>query len=170
MTDHPQLSAGGDGRILLAQGSRGAVARVGEGRLARLDQTGVERLEVRHLKEDFAAYLKDFGQGVILVGGQTKRDVVNGASVQCDVLTGAAVAASRRPGQPTVAVDQRQCDAVDFEFTQVVRVVTDLGVNPGSPGAEFLCAESIVEAEHPFQMVNRLEIRCEAGATNQLCG
>src|ERR1700738_2129117 len=141
VTDHSQLSAGGDARILLAQRARGAVPGVGEGRLARLDQARVERLEVLPLEEDFAAYLKDFGQRVIVAGCQPKGDLVNGTSIECDVLAGAAVAASRCPGQPTVTVGQRQCDPVDLEFAQVVRVIADLGVNPGRPGAEFLWAE-----------------------------
>ena len=170
VADHPQLAAGGDRRILLAQRSRGAVARVGERRLARLDQARVERLEVRHLEEHLAAHLEDFGHRVIVAGGEPFGDVVDGAGVERDVLAGAAVAPGRRPDQPPVAVDQRQCDAVDLEFAQVVRVVTDLGVDPGGPGAEFLGAEGVVEAQHPFQVLGRLEIRREARAADQLGG
>ena len=48
--------------------------------------------------------------------------------------------------------------------------VTDLGVDAGRPGAEFLWGESIVEAEHPFEMLGRLEIGGEAGTADQLGG
>ena len=49
-------------------------------------------------------------------------------------------------------------------------VISDLGVDAGCPGAEFLWGEGIVEAEHPFEMLGRLEIGREAGTADQLGG
>ena len=51
-----------------------------------------------------------------------------------------------------------------------MRGVSDLGVDAGRPGAEFVWRESIVEAEHPFEMLGRLELGREAGTSDQLGG
>jgi hypothetical protein len=58
VADHPQLAASGDGGILLPQRSRGAVARIGERRLALSDETGVELLEVGDAEEHLAAHFE----------------------------------------------------------------------------------------------------------------
>ena len=58
VADHPQLAAGGDRGILLPQRSGGAVARVGERRLALGDQARVELFEVGHPEEHLAAHLQ----------------------------------------------------------------------------------------------------------------
>ncbi|COW94196.1 Uncharacterised protein [Mycobacterium tuberculosis] len=168
MADHPQPAARGDRRVFLAQRSRRAVAGVGERRLALLDEAGVERLEVVQPEEDLAADLEDLGHRVVVAGGEPFGNVGDGPGVQGDVLAGAPVAAGGGPGQPSLAVDQRQRDAVDLELTQVMCGVSDLGMDAAGPGGEFVGGERVVEAEHSFEMVDGLEIRGEAGTADQL--
>ncbi len=49
-----------------------------------------------------------------------------------------------------------------------MRLVADLRRYPRSPGAKFLGAERVVEAEHPLEVLGRLELRREPGAAHQL--
>ena len=168
VADHPELAPSGDRRVLLTQRSRGAVAGVGERRLAVLDQRGVERFEVGEPEEHLTAHLEDVRYRIVVAGRQPFGDVVDGAGVQRDVLAGAAVAAGRRPDQPPVAIHQRQGDAVDLELTQVWHVVTDLGADAGRPHIELFGAEHVVQAEHPLQMLGRSEIGGEAGTADEL--
>ena len=58
VADHPQLASGGDGGILLPQRTGGAVARIGERRLALCDQAGVQVLEIGDPEEHLAAHLE----------------------------------------------------------------------------------------------------------------
>lgn len=51
-----------------------------------------------------------------------------------------------------------------------MRRITDLGVDPTGPGAQFVRGKRIVEAEHPFQVVGGREVGREAGAPDQLRG
>ena len=168
VADHPELAAGGHGRILLPQRPRGAVARVGERRFAVFDERGVERLEIGEPEEHLAADLEDVGYRVVVVGGQPLGHVVDGASVERDVFAGAAVAAGCRADQPAVAVDQSQCDTVDLELTQEGHVRADFGTNTSRPQVEFIGAEHVVQRQHPFQMVGGREIGGEAGAADEL--
>jgi hypothetical protein len=92
-----QVAPGGDGRVLLPQRASGAVARVGERRLAVGDQAGVERFEVGEPEEDLAAHFEHRGHRVLVGAGEPFRDVGDGAGVERDVLAGAAVAAGGRP-------------------------------------------------------------------------
>ena len=168
VADHPQLAPGGDGRVLLPQRSGRAVAGIGERRLALGDQAGVEVLEVGDPEEHLAAHLEHTRHREFLGAGELFGDVVDGAGVERDVLTGAAVAAGRGAHQPAVAVDQRQRHPVDLELAQVVRVVTDLAADARGPGRKLLGREHVVQAQHPFEMLGRGEVGREAGATDQL--
>ena len=57
--EHAQLAARGDARVLLPQRSGRRVARVGEGRLARLDELRVEVAERLDREEHLAAHLDE---------------------------------------------------------------------------------------------------------------
>ncbi len=168
MADHPQLAARGDRGILLPQRSRRAVARVGERRLAVFDECGVERFEIGEPEEHLTAHLEHVGYRVVVAGREPFGDVVDGAGVERDVLAGAAVAAGRGSDQPSVAVDQRQCDAVDLQLAQKRHVVADLGVDARRPQVELLGAEHVVQRQHPLQMLGGGEVGGEAGAADQL--
>ena len=110
----------GDPGVLLPQRAGGGVARVGERRLARLDQRGVELGERLDREEDLAADL-DARSGWP-VAGEPVRDALDRADVVGDVLAGAAVAAGRGPHQPAVLVEQVDGQAVDLQLAQVVDV------------------------------------------------
>ena len=103
--DHRQRPRGGDGRVLLAQGTCGRVAGVGEdlkergaiGLSLHVASTAilVEGLELLGGEIDLAADLEQGGMGV---AGQDQGDRGDGAHVAGDVLTSGAVAAGRGPG------------------------------------------------------------------------
>ena len=60
--EEAQRAARGDGRIELAQGTGGRVARIGEDLLARLLLALVERGEIGVAHIDLAAHLEDLGR------------------------------------------------------------------------------------------------------------
>ena len=97
VADHPQLATGGDGRVLLAQRAGGAVAGIGERRLAFRDESGVEVLEVGDAEEHLTAHLEHLRHREFLGAGELFGDVIDGARVQRDVLAGATVATGGRP-------------------------------------------------------------------------
>ena len=168
--DHPQRTRCGDPWVLLSQRPRGRVARVGEGRLAGLHLAGVQLGELLQRQEDLSAHLHqrrdvDGGGGVVpQVRGtlQPMGDALDGAHVQRDVLTGAAVPACRGPHQDAVLVGEVDGQAVDLQLAQVVQVRGAGGV-PGAlePGGQLLGGEDVVEAEHPLGVVHRIEARLE---------
>ena len=168
VADHPQLAARGDGRILLAQRAGGAVAGIGERRLALCDEAGVEVLEVGDTEEHLTAHLEHLRNREFLGAGELFGDVVDGARVQRDVLAGATVATGGRPLQPSVAIHQRQRDPVDLELAQVVRVVADLALGARSPRRELVRREHVVEGQHPLEVVGRGEVGGESRAADEL--
>src|ERR1019366_5758451 len=94
----PQRTGGGGPRVLLSQRSGGGIAGVGERRLARLHERGVQlgkRLDgEEHLTTDLDALW-------VIRPGEPARDALDRAHVVRDILTGATVAAGRCPDQPT---------------------------------------------------------------------
>ena len=92
----------GDGRILLAQRSRGGIARVRENLAAGGFLAFVERGEVGLRHVDFAAHLDHLGRV-----GDALRNVGYGADVGGDVLAHAAVPARRRQHQRALLIAQR---------------------------------------------------------------
>jgi alanyl-tRNA synthetase len=91
VADHPKRAPRGDGRILLSQRPGRAVARICERRLAVLDQARVQAGEVCDHEEDLAADFEDLGDRESLCRGECLGDVVDGASIERDVLADAAV-------------------------------------------------------------------------------
>ncbi|OOK82790.1 DNA ligase domain protein [Mycobacterium kansasii] len=89
MTDHPQPPPRRDRRVLLAQRTRRTVAGIGERRFALLDEAGVERLEISDPEEHLAADFEHLGDRVVVAGAEPFGDVVDGAGVERDVLSGA---------------------------------------------------------------------------------
>ena len=93
--------------------SGGGVARVGEGRLARLDEARVEVGEGRRREEDLAADLDELGH---VVAAQARRDAADRAHVVGDVLSRAAVAAGEGAHEPALLVEQVDRETVDLEL------------------------------------------------------
>ncbi len=168
VADHPQLAARGDGRVLLPQRAGGAVAGIGERRLALCDQAGVEVLEVGDPEEHLAAHLEHVRHREFLGAGELFGDVVDGARIERDVLAGAAVAPGGAALQPAVAIHQRQRDAVDLEFAQVVRVVADLALDARRPRRELVRGEHVVQRQHPLEVFGGGEVGGEPGTADQL--
>ena len=172
MADHPQPAPGRNRRVLLAQRARRAVAGIGERRLAFLHQAGIERLEVGQPEEHLAADLEHGRDRILGACSEPVRDVVDGAGVERHVLSGAAVTPRGRPFQAPVAVHQRQCDAVDLELAQEVRIVgtlrPQLGPQSRCPRRQFVGVEDVVQAEHALQVLSRREIGRKSRAADKL--
>ena len=168
MTDHPQFATGGDGGILLPQRPRRTVTRVREGRLAVLDERGIQRLEVVETEEDLAPHLQNVGHRMVVARRKSFGDIVNRARVVRHVLAGAAVTTGRGADQAAVAIDQGQRDAVDLELAEERNVGTGVGMDAARPELELLGAEHVVQRQHSLQMVRGGEIRREAGAADEL--
>ena len=154
---HPQRTLGGFGRVLLPQRTCGSVARVGQRRLAGLDQGFVEFSEGLGRDEDFAA---DFHLGREAGAAELLRDFLDGQDVVRDVLAGGAVAAGGGPDQRPVAVEQVDGQAVDLQFGEPrrrVAAVAELGdarLGLHHPGLKLLEREDIFQAVHALQVLD----------------
>src|SRR5256886_14528808 len=84
-----------DGRILLADGARRGVPRVGKGRLARLLEGPVQLRERCARHEDLATHLELVDRGEH--AAEHHRNGSDGLEVRGDVLPDASVAAGRAP-------------------------------------------------------------------------
>ena len=166
VADQPQVPGRGDPRVLLAQRAGRGVARVGERRLARLDQRGVERLEVRQPEVDLAAHLDQLRHRELGGAGEPVGHLLQGAHVERDVLAGAPVAAGERPGEHAVLVEQVDRQPVDLELAEVVHLPRRRP--PGPPARPTRAASSlgerVVQAEHALEVVVRDEVGGEPAA------
>ena len=104
--EHPQRAGRGDPRVLLAQRAGRAIAGVGEGLPAGLDERGVELLEGCDGEEDLTAHLEDLG----MAGpGEPVRDAVDRHDISGDVLACPPVPAGRCTDEPPAFVEQVDC-------------------------------------------------------------
>ena len=96
------------------------------------------------------------------------RDALDRADVVGDVLTGAPVAAGRCPHEATPLVEQVDGQSVDLELTQVVVVRPGargyVTLHPRGPGRDLGRAESVVQAQHPLEVVDGGKVRGESRA------
>ena len=166
VNQHVQRPRRGDARVLLSQRPGGAVARVGERCPPCRDERGVELLETLHGEEHLAA---DLDLGRVTGPAQPVRDALDGLDVVGDVLARTPVTAGQGPGQPAVLVEQVDGEAVDLQLAEVV-VRAGVGVTggPRGPGGQLLGREAVVEAEHPLEVVDRLELGRERRPADQL--
>ena len=101
---------------------------------------------------------------------QRRRHVRDGADVQRDVLTGHPVAAGQRADQPAVLVEQVDGQPVHLELAQVVDVDSPgVALDPLGPGRQLGGRERVVQAHHPLDVVDGLELGGER-ATDGLGG
>jgi hypothetical protein len=165
--EEPQRPFGRDGRIDLAQGAGGKVARVGVGALAGGLGDGVERLELRQRRIDLASDLDH----VRNLARQPGRDVLQGAQVGGDVLAGAAVAPGRAADQDALLVADRGGQTVNLglgrEGHRLVRRQIQETAHPGDEGLDLLVREGVVQAEHRHAMLDRRELLRPRGADLQ---
>ena len=169
VTDHPQPPPRGHRRILLAQRSGGAVARIGERRLSLGYQTGVEFLEIGDPEEHLTAHLQHRGHREFVCAGEPFGNIVDGAGIQGDIFTAAAVAAGGGAHQHTVAVNQRQRDTVDLELGEEDDLAPDVLLHARDPVAQLPLVEDVVQRHHPLEVIDRGELRGESAA-HQLGG
>ena len=89
-----------------------------------------------------------------------------------DVLAGAPVAAGERAGEAAALVEEVDRQAVDLQLAEepVCRAAGPPGVplHPRGPGRQLLGREGVVEAEHPLEVVNRLELGRETRRSHLL--
>ena len=114
-----QWARGREGRIELAQGAGGGVARIEVGLLARLLQLAIQRLETPAMgMKASPRTTSTAGTPDLLVGGNrnAQRDGLERAQVGGDVLAHLAVAARGALGEDTVAVVQNDGQAVDLRL------------------------------------------------------
>lgn len=167
MADHSEAATRGDGRILLTQGARRGVARIGERRLPLLHQGGIECCEVLEAEEHLATHLEQARNRVLVRGGKALRDVVDRQSVERDQLARTTVTAGCGTNEFAVLVDEIEGDTIDFHFTEIVQFRPGFLLYLGDPCSELRLVEDVVEAEHPLEVVDGREVRRES-ATDEL--
>jgi hypothetical protein len=87
------------------------------------------------------------------------RDALDRLDVVGDVLAGAPVAAGQGADQPAVLVQQVHREPVDLQLAEVVVAVgVRVPRHPGGPGGQLLRAEAVVQAQHPLEVVDGLEV------------
>ena len=169
--EHAELTTRGDARVLLPQRSGRRVARVGVGRLARLDQLRVELTERLDREVDLAAHLDEVGHRVRRGRRELGRDAAHRAHVERDVLARAAVAAGQRTGEAPLLVEEVDGQPVDLQLAQVVQLGTArVTRDPRVPLEHLLGRERVVETEHPLEVVDRGEVGGEDRAADLLGG
>ena len=178
-----EAAAGGDGAVELAEAAGGAVARVGDGLLARGDERLVELLEGAALHVGLAADLDGLWRRGLWrrrrasrgARGEAERDLPDGAHVARHVLAGGAVAARGGAHEAAVLVRQREGQAVDLELDlqRGPLVVLDHALQPFEhpvvPRAEFARVEGVAEREQRDGVADLLERlqRCAADAVRR---
>src|SRR5207248_6686632 len=153
-----ERTRGGDGRILLPQGARRRIARIGEDRVAGglLPLVQREKGVLGHV--DLAAHLANLRH---VAAFQLLGHVLEGADIGGYVLTLRAIAAGRGGDQLTALVAQRHRQSVDLRLGGKIDlvVVTELEKTTDAAG-EFehvLLGERVVERQHRQRVADLLE-------------
>ena len=151
--DRVERPGRGDLGVLLPQRAGRRVPRVGEGGLARVEQRLVQLAERLDRHEHLAP---DLQHGRMPGALQPGRDRGDGPDVRRDVLAGAPVAPGRRLDQRAVPVDEVDGQPVDLQLAQEGPAVPP-SLTPGRPAAQVLEGENVVQAEQPFEVLDRGE-------------
>ena len=145
VSDHREGTLGGLGRVFLAQGAGGGVARVDEGLFPGLDPCLVECGEVGDREVDLAAHLDAGGHGA----GQGLRNRLDRPGVSGHVLADVAVASGRGAHETAVLVEEVDGQAIDLDLGRHLEVVDAGGLgHAGLPPGELLKGEDVVEGHH----------------------
>ena len=143
--DHRKGALGGLGRVLLAQGTGGRVARVHEGLLAGGHPGLVECCEVGNREVDLATHLDAPGCGSC----QRLRDGGDCSRVRGDVFADVAVASGGGAQEASVLVEEVDGEAIDLHLGRHLEVRDARGFgHAGLPPGEFLEGEHVVEGHH----------------------
>jgi hypothetical protein len=149
-------------RIEVAHGAGGRVARVGEGRFARVFALAVHPLERRARQVDLAAHLEAAGRHV----AERQRDRANRAHVGGDVFPAHAVAPRRAADEPAVLVRQGDAETVDLQLGDVRhRLVSARALAHALvEGPQLGLGVRVVEAEHRARVLDGGEALGDAPA------
>ena len=156
---------GGQRRVELADRAGGGVARVGEGRFARLGAPFVQRLEVGDRQVDLAADLDQLRRVV-----DPQRDRADRAQVLGHVLADAAVAAGGAADEDAVLVGERDRQPVDLRLGRVAELggadveALEVVADARLPGAQLLLVAGVAEREHLLGVLDLLEAVERRGA------
>ena len=172
MDEHPQRATRGDSWVLLAQRTGGRVARVGERWPPSRHEARVELFEGRDREEHLAAHLDHLRHRRLGGRGEHGRYAVDRPHVERHVFAGAPVTTGERPSEPTTLVEEVDRQSVDLELAQepVCRraLPTRIPRHPRRPRRKLLGREGVVQAEHPLEVVDGLEVRREGGGPHLL--
>ncbi len=170
-----ERSRGGDRRVELADGAGGRVARIGKGRLTGRRARLVQAFERRERQVGLAADFDHRGRPLTAVErAQAQRDGVDRAQVDGHVLADDTVTARGAPLEQAVAVDQRDRQAVDLRFGDVVHggiAEAVRGQQPAVatvPGAQLVFVAGVGKRQHGLQMAPLVELVERRGA-DPLC-
>jgi hypothetical protein len=151
-----ERSQRGDGRILLAHGTRRRVPGIGERRLPRLLQLPIQPLELRAWHEHLTADLdlRQRGQRPL----ECQRQAADRAEIGRDVLADPSVAA-RGPAQETAAlVHEGDAEPVDLRLAHVAEGgPRERALEPGLELAQVVRRHGVVEGKHRGAMLDRAE-------------
>ena len=159
--DHREGALGGLGRVFLAQGSGGRIARVDESLFPGLDAGLVEGSEVGDREVNLAAHLDARGDGA----GQGLWDRGDRARVGGDVFADVAVASGRGAHEAAVLVEEVDGEAVDLHLGRHLEVGDAGGLgHAGLPPGELLEGEHVVEGHHLSEVAHLGESGVDAAA------
>ena len=159
--DHGEGALGGLGRVFLAQGAGGGVARVDEGLFPGLDPCLVECGEVGDREVDLAAHLDARGDGA----GQGLRNRLDRPGVSGHVLADVAVASGRGAHETAVLVEEVDGQAVNLDLGRHLEVGNSGGLgHAGLPPGELLEGEHVVEGHHLGEVAHLGETGVDAAA------
>ncbi len=146
----------GDAGILLPQCPRRRVARIGEERLSRVAELGVQAFEIRETQKHFAPDLQPIGR---MMGAKTRRDRADRPNVLSHVLAGGAVSSGGAAHIASPFVGDRNRHAVDFRLTHETGLAPQCLDHPRIPRFELGIIEGVVERKKARRMLNRREKR-----------
>ena len=151
--------------VELADRAGGGVARVGEGRLARLGALLVQPGESRQRQVDLAAHLQQRRRVV-----DAQRDRPDRAQVLGHVLADLAVAARGAAHEHAVLVDERDRQAVDLrlgheaDVAHLDSLAGEVALRAQHPGGQLLLVARVGERQHRLQVAHLLELVERLGA------
>ena len=157
-------------RVELPQAAGSGIARVGEGRQARLGAAGVELRERGQGQVDLAAHLDHRGRPLALRRAEHLRDGPDRAQVGGDVLADHPVPARGALHEAAVLVGERDREAVDLRLHPEAHLARSepllLHDRAGAPvpGGQLLGAAGVGQAEHRPPVPHRGEPLRRSGA------
>ena len=155
--------------ILLAQGSGGCVARVGEGVAALGIGLVVQAHKAALGHVDLAADL----DGTLAIGahvgerrlGQVHGHVLDGAHVERHILARGAVAARRRAHEGSILVGKRHTQAIDLELAGIGNAAgTERILGALEPCVEFVQVHGVVHGIHARHVRDRCKLLAHVAA------